>query len=81
MALNTMCPTKRSQVTCNTGTAFTVTRYFAVASSPAKQIVASTMSPIAFSSRRGSAMAAVGRRRGVIGQSICTSLCQKAMRR
>ena len=32
-ALNTMWPAKRSQVICMTGMAFTVTKYFAVASS------------------------------------------------
>jgi len=68
-----------------TGTAFTVTKYFAVASSRAKQMVASAISPIAFSLRRGSVIGAEGSRRGARGvmrfTSICTSPCQKAMRR
>jgi hypothetical protein len=46
-ALNTTCPAKRSHVTSVTGTASTSIRYLAVASSAAKQTVASAMSPIA----------------------------------
>src|SRR3954470_11222222 len=62
MALKTTWPTKRSQVTSETGTSLTATRYFAEASSAAKQRVASAMSPIAFRRWRGSVRADGGGR-------------------
>ena len=63
-ALNTTWPTKRSQVTSATGTLFTVIRYLPVASSAAKQTVASAIRPMASSRWRGSAWGIGGR--GVI---------------
>ena len=50
-AVNTAWPAKRNQLTSATGTPLMPTRYLAVESSPAKQIVASAISPIASSLR------------------------------
>lgn len=52
-AVNTTCPAKRNQVTSATGTPLMPTRYFAVESRPAKQIVASAINPMASNLRCG----------------------------
>ena len=77
-ALNTTCPTKRSQVTCATGTASLTIRYLPVESSAAKQSVASAISPIAFSLWRAS-MSAEAFGRGVMAACFCINPCQNTI--
>jgi hypothetical protein len=72
-ALNTTCPAKRSHTTCGTGTSLMAPRYFAVASSVAKQSVAKLIRPMAFSRWLGSALA-VGAGREVIGERLCAPI-------